>query len=50
MRALQQQLTSGKVVQTGEEEVEQIAAKIRSLVNTAGYATEADKSEACLNG
>ncbi len=37
MRALRQQLTSAKIVQTGEEEVEEFAAKIRSLVNRAGY-------------
>ena len=49
MRALRQQLTSAKIVQTGEEEVEEFAARIRSIVNRAGYTTEADKSEACLN-
>ena len=41
--------TSAKIVQTGEEEVEEFAARIRSIVNRAGYTTEADKSEACLN-
>ena len=48
MRALRQQLTPGKVVQTGEEEVDKFAARIRSLVNRAGYATGAEKSKACL--
>lgn len=46
MRALRQQLTSAKIVQSGEEEVEEFAARIRSIVNRAGYTTEADKSEA----
>ena len=49
MRALRQQLTSAKIVQSSGEEVEEFAAKIRSLVNRAGYTTEAEKSEACLN-
>ncbi|KAL5266100.1 hypothetical protein ACHWQZ_G006676 [Mnemiopsis leidyi] len=49
MRALRQQLTSAKIVQPGEEELEEFAARIRSIVNKAGYTTEADKSEACLN-
>ena len=49
MRALRQQLTSAKIVQSGEEEVEEFAARIRSLANRAGYKTESEKSEACLN-
>ena len=49
MRALRQQLTSAKIVQSGEEEVEAFAARIRNIVNRAGYTTEAEKSEACLN-
>ena len=48
MRALRQQLTSAKIIQ-GEGEVEEFAARIRSIVNRAGYTTESDKSEACLN-
>ena len=49
IRALRQQLTSAKIVQTGDEDVETFAARIRSVVNRAGYTTESEKSESCLN-
>ena len=49
IRALRQQLTSAKIAQSGDEDVEAFAARIRSVVNRAGYTTEAEKSETCLN-
>ena len=49
VRALRQQLTSARIVQEDGQDVEQFAAKIRSVVNRAGYTSEAEKSEACLN-
>ena len=49
IRALRQQLTSAKMVQETDEDVEAFAARIRSVVNKAGYSTEEEKSETCLN-
>jgi hypothetical protein len=36
-------------VQSGDEDVKAFAARIRNVVNRAGYTTEAEKSETCLN-
>ena len=49
VRVMRQQLTSARVVQEEGENVETFAARIRSLVNRAGYSTEDDKAEASLN-
>ena len=37
IRALRQQLTSAKIAQSGDEDVEAFAARIRSVVNRAGH-------------
>ena len=49
VRALRQQLTSARIMQEDGRDVEQFAANIRGVVNRAGYTSEAEKSEACLN-